>query len=261
MGAPTVLTDARDGVLTVTINRAERMNAVDRATAGALAEALIAARDDDEVRAVVLTGSGRGFCAGADLAAGEPPPMPRAVRKTPLNEFVQAAMAMDGLDKPLIAAINGAAAGAGLSYATACDRRIAAESARFAAVFVRRGLVPDCGITYYLPRLVGIARATDMLVTGRMLDAKEALAIGLVDEVCPDAELADRVHAYASSLAQGASVAVDLARRAVRRSFESDLESAIAFESWAQSVVRSTADVQEGIGAFLEKREPRFVGR
>jgi 2-(1,2-epoxy-1,2-dihydrophenyl)acetyl-CoA isomerase len=261
MSSPAVLSSARDGVLTLTINRPERMNAVDRATAGQLAAALTAARDDDEVRAVVLTGAGRGFCAGADLAAGDQPPMSRPVRKTPLNEFVQVVLAMEALDKPVIAAVNGAAAGAGLSYATACDRRIAAESARFAAVFVRRGLVPDCGITYYLPRLVGMARATDMLLTGRMLDAREALAIGLVDEICPETEVVERAFAYAAALARGASVAVDLARRAVRRSFERDLDAAIAFETWAQGVVRATKDVHEGISAFLEKREPRFAGQ
>lgn len=257
-----ILTAARDGVLTLTFNRPDRMNALDRAAARALFEALVAVRDDDSVRAVVLTGNGRGFCAGADLAEGEQSYTPnRATVKSPIGEFTQAAMALDQIDKPVIAAVNGAAVGAGLSYALACDRRIAAASARFAAVFVRRGLVPDCGITYYLPRLVGLARATDLLLTGRMIDAPEALAMGLVDEVCPDEELAERAQAYAASLARGASVAVELTRRAVRRSFERGLEDAIAFESWAQRVAQSTDDVKEGVRAFLEKREPRFQGR
>lgn len=257
-----VLTDVQSGVLTITINRPDRLNAVDRAAAKALYEALEAARVDDGVRAIILTGAGRGFCAGADLAGGrEQPPMTRSTMKEAIHEFTQVAMALDRVDKPVIAAVNGAAAGAGFSYATACDRRIAAESARFGAVFVRRGLVPDCGASYFLPRIVGMAAATDLFLTGAVIDAQQALAIGLVQEVCPDGELMDRATAYARRLAAGASVAVDLARRAVRRSFEEDLETAIAFESWAQSIVGGTEDRKEGVRAFLEKREPRFQGR
>jgi 2-(1,2-epoxy-1,2-dihydrophenyl)acetyl-CoA isomerase len=262
MNGQPVLTDLRDGVLTITLNRPERLNAVDRATAAALRDALTAAREDDAVRAVILTGNGRGFCTGADLTGGgPPPPLTRTVQKDPISEYTQAALALDRVDKPVIAAVNGAAAGAGLAYAAACDRRIAAESARFAAVFVRRGLVPDCGLTYYLPRLVGMSAATDMLLTGAVLDARTAHAIGLADEVVPDAELMERARAYAVRLAAGASVAVDLARRAVRRSFERGLEDALAYEAWAQSVVQRTEDVKEGISAFLEKREPAFKGR
>lgn len=257
-----VLTDLTDNVLTVTINRADRMNAVDRATAKALLEVVTAARTDDEVRAIILTGTGRGFCAGADLTAtAEQPAMTRATLKAPIQEYTDLTAALDAVDKPVIAAVNGAAVGAGLSYALACDRRIAAESARFAAIFVKRGLAPDCGLSYFLPRIVGVARATDMVITGDILDAKRALAIGLVDEVVPDDELMERARAYAGRIAAGASVAIDLARRAVRRSFEHTLETAMAFESWAQGVATRTADVQEGRRAFIEKREPRFVGQ
>ncbi|MBI2761445.1 MAG: enoyl-CoA hydratase/isomerase family protein [Chloroflexi bacterium] len=259
--AQRVLTDVRDSVLTVTISRPERLNAVDRATAADLRDALVAAREDDTIRAVVLTGTGRGFCTGADLAAGsDQPRMTRTVKKTPLNEWNQVTKAIDEMDKPVIAAVNGMAVGAGLSFATACDRRIAAASARFAAIFVRRGLVPDAGMTYFLPRLVGIPAATDLVMTGALIDAQRALQIGLVDEVCPDDELTDRVQSYAAGLAAGASVAIDLARRAVRRSLERDLDAAISYEAWAQSAVGSTADVKEGIQAFLQKREPRFRG-
>lgn len=262
MGDQRILAEQRDGVLTLTFNRPDRLNAADRATAAALRDALLQAKEDDDVRAIVLTGTGRGFCTGADLSAGDgQPEMTRGVTKTPLNEFAQAALALDSVDKPVIAAVNGMAVGAGLSYATGCDRRIAAESARFAAIFVRRGLVPDCGISYYLPRLVGQGAATHMLLTGEIIDAATALRIGLVQEVVPDAELSERAAAYAAQLAAGAAVAVDLARRSVRRAYERDLETTIAYESWAQSAVRSTGDVQEGIRAFLEKREPVFTGR
>ncbi|MGD9890888.1 MAG: enoyl-CoA hydratase/isomerase family protein [Dehalococcoidia bacterium] len=257
-----VLTDIRDGVFTATINRPARLNAADRATAAALRDALHTAREDDAVRAVVITGVGRGWCSGADLARDEDQPvMTRNVRQTPLYEYAQVTLLIDAMDKPVIAAVNGMAAGAGRSWATACDRRIAAESARFAAIFVRRGLCPDAGISYFLPRLVGMSTATHLLMTGEIIDAKQALAIRLADEVVPDDALAERAHAYAAALAQGASIAVDLARRAARRSFERTLESSLEYETWSQSVVGSTEDRLEGVKSFLEKREPRFKGQ
>jgi 2-(1,2-epoxy-1,2-dihydrophenyl)acetyl-CoA isomerase len=262
MGAQRILTDTRDAVFTITINRPERLNAADRATTADLRDALLAARRDDAIRAVVLTGTGRRFCTGADLAAGGDQPEQSAVtRKVPMGEYSEVAIAIDQMDKPVIAAVNGLAVGAGLSFATACDRRIAAESARFAAIFVRRGLVPDSGISYFLPRLVGMSAALDMVMTGDLIDATRAHHIGLVDEVCPDDDLTERAHAYAARLATGARVAVDLARRAVRRSLERNLEESINYETWAQSVVRGTEDVREGLRAFIEKREPRFQGR
>ena len=257
-----VLTDIRDGVFTATINRPARLNAADRATAADLRDALRVAREDDDVRAVVITGVGRGWCSGADLARDEDQPvMSRNVRKTPLYEYAQVTQLIDGMDKPVIAAVNGMAAGAGLSWATACDRRIAATSARFAAIFVRRGLCPDAGISYFLPRLVGMSAAIHLLTTGEIIDAEQALAIRLADEVVADDALAERAHAYAAALAAGASIAVDLARRAARRSFERTLESSLEYETWSQSVVGPTEDRLEGVKSFLEKREPRFKGQ
>lgn len=262
MSVPLILTDTRDGVRTITINRPERLNAVDRRTVALLRDALREAHDDDNIRAVVLTGTGRGFCTGADLAAGEgQPAMTRGIIKTPLSEYAEVTLGIDRLDKPIVAAVNGAAAGVGLSFSLACDRRIAAESARFAAIFVRRGLVPDGGLSYFLPRVVGLSVAAHMVMTGDVIDARTALSLGLCDEVVPDEELAEHVHAYAARIAAGASVAVDLARRNVRRSFERDLETTLAVETWGQSAVRGTADLREGITSFLEKREPRFQGR
>src|SRR5262245_16313805 len=164
--APLILTDSRDGVCTITFNRPDRLNAADRATAAALRDALLAAKADDAVRVVVLTGTGRGFCTGADLSSGpQQPAMTRTLQKTPLSEYGDVALAIDGLDKPIIAAVNGVAAGAGLAFALACDRRVAATSARFTAIFVRRGLVPDSGLSYYLPRLVGLSHAADLVMT------------------------------------------------------------------------------------------------
>ncbi|MFN8559573.1 MAG: enoyl-CoA hydratase/isomerase family protein [Dehalococcoidia bacterium] len=235
-----------------------------RAVAGvvrrALAEALAAARDDDEVRAVVLTDAGRGFCAGADLAGDDPnPPLTRTVQKSPIQQYTQVTMLIERLDKPIIAAVNGPAAGAGLSYATACDRRIAAASARFAAIFVRRGLVPDCGISYYLPRLIGLGRATDLLITGAVIDADTALRIGLVEEVCPDDDLTERAHAYAAALARGASIAIDLSPppRPPRARPRPGGGS-----RWSRGRRRSSMPARTcASAAFLERREPRFKGR
>lgn len=262
MGANLILTDTRDHVRWITINRPDRLNAVDRTTVSLLRDALQEAKADDEVRAVVLTGVGRGFCTGADLAAGpNQPEMTRNILKTPLSEYAEVTLGIDRLDKPVIAAVNGAAAGVGFSFSLACDRRIAGESARFAAIFVRRGLVPDGGLSYFLPRVVGLSRAAHMVMTGDVIDAQTALALGVCDEVVPDAELAEYVQAYAARIAAGASVAVDLARRHVRRSFERDLETTLTVETWGQSAVRGTADLKEGFASFLEKREPRFLGR
>src|SRR5438552_1953985 len=151
-----VRSEQHDGVLTITIDRPDRLGAVSRDMAGALGRAFAAAKHDDDVRSIILTGTGRGFCSGADLVGGDPEPAAtRTMLKTPIREFTQLTAEIDGVDKPVIAAVNGVATGAGLAYATACDRRIAAESARFSAIFTRRGICPDCGLTYFLPRLVG----------------------------------------------------------------------------------------------------------
>lgn len=265
-----ILAEVRDGVALVTLNRPDRLNSVHRK----MAERVVAlfgeyARRDD-VRAIVLTGAGRNFCAGADLSmvedesavamGGEAPPAPRADRKAPMGSFAEVTRAIVRVDKPVIAALAGPTVGAGLSYALACDRRIADRTARMSAIFVRRGLAPDCGMSYFLPRIAGVPMALHMVTTGAMLDAEQARSAGLIDELVDEGGALTAAMDYASQIARGASLAIDLARRGIYRSLTSTLEEALAYEDFSAGVAAASADAQEGIQAFIEKREPNFRG-
>jgi 2-(1,2-epoxy-1,2-dihydrophenyl)acetyl-CoA isomerase len=267
-----VLFDIADGVATVTLNRADRMNSVHRAMAAQLASLFGELRRRDDVRAVVLTGAGRAFCAGADLSVveseaplavggGAPPTeSKRAEKKAPLGAFADFTRAIVAVDKPVIAALTGPVVGAGLSWALAADRRIADRTVRMAAIFVRRGLAPDCGLSYFLPRVAGLPAALHMVMTGAMLDAEQARAAGLVDELVDEGQAIDAAHAYARKIASGASVAIELARRGVRAALDGTLEDALAYEEFSAGTAAATADAGEGIQAFLQKREPNFRG-
>ncbi len=222
---------ATGGVLTITLNRPERLNAVNGALAASLAEALTDAARDDDVRVVVITGAGRGFCAGLDLS--EPPALPtdtRAERLDPyawVGEWVHAVVRCE---KPVIAAINGAAAGAGFGLALACDIRLVSASATMGAGYVRRGLSPDAGVSYFLPRHVGLARAADILLSGRNVDATEAERIGLAAAVLPDENFMTAVATYADRLAQGAPIAQALTKRLLVGTFDKSLDAALRDE-------------------------------
>ena len=249
------------GVRTLTLNRPDRLNAVNDALASAVAEALAEAASADAVRVVVIAGAGRAFCAGLDLA--EPPALPQATRADRLDPYawvgtwVQRAVACE---KPVIAAVNGPAAGAGFGLALACDIRLVAQSARLTAGYVRRGLSPDAGVSYFLPRHVGLARAADILLTGRDIDSTEALAIGLATAVIPDAGFAESVAAYAARLALGAPVAQALTKRLLAQSFDRPLDAALRDELTQIKVCFATRDVGEAMLAFREKRSPTFEG-
>jgi 2-(1,2-epoxy-1,2-dihydrophenyl)acetyl-CoA isomerase len=259
---PHLLVDASDGVLTITLNRPDKLNAVNGALASALGDALQDASVDDAVRVVVIVGAGRGFCAGLDLS--EPPALPSATRAERLEPFAWVGTWVQRVvscEKPVIAAVNGAAAGAGFGLALACDIRIVAESAKMTAGYVRRGLSPDAGVSYFLPRHVGLARATDILLTGRDVDAAEAERIGLAAMVVPDAQFAASVASYASQLAHGAPVAQALTKRLLVRTFDQTLDVALRDELTHIKYCFSTADVGEAIRAFREKRPPKFEGR
>jgi 2-(1,2-epoxy-1,2-dihydrophenyl)acetyl-CoA isomerase len=228
----------------------------------ALGDALQDASADDAVRVVVITGAGRGFCAGLDLS--EPPVLPSATRAERLEPFAWVGTWVQRVvscEKPVIAAVNGAAAGAGFGLALACDIRIVAESAKMTAGYVRRGLSPDAGVSYFLPRHVGLARATDILLTGRDIDAVEAERIGLATAVVPDAQFAASVASYASQLAHGAPVAQALTKRLLVRTFDQTLDVALRDELTHIKYCFSTADVGEAMRAFREKRPPKFEGR
>lgn len=269
----TVIFEIDGGVGVVTLNRPERLNAVNWETAERLVELFRELRLRDEVRAIVLTGAGgRAFCAGGDVEwiSGEgdrPIPglgegdIPRHQRKTPGGPFTEFTRMIIEVDKPVIAAITGVAVGAGLAWALACDRRIADATTRMSAIFVKRGLSPDCGLTYFLPRIVGLPAALMMVETGVMLDAEAAHKARLIDELTPEGEALDAAMRYAKELAAGASVAVDLGRRFVHKSLTSTLDEMLDYEAVASTMTAATRDAKEGTTAFMEKRKPEFEGR
>jgi 2-(1,2-epoxy-1,2-dihydrophenyl)acetyl-CoA isomerase len=249
---------AHDGaVQTITLNRPDVLNALDLAMHERLAVALDRAAKPD-VRALVITGAGRGFCVGQDV--GEFPRDAAAVGELLRQHFNPAIRALRGLPKPVIAAINGPAAGAGLALALACDLRLAAASASLVPAFGRIGLVPDSGLSHTLPRLIGSAAAFDWMVSGRSIAAPEAEALGLVTRVVEDADLAAEAGALATELAAGPTAALGLTKQLIGRSLESSLDDQLDEEARLQAIAAAGDDFAEGVAAFLEKRPPRFTG-
>jgi 2-(1,2-epoxy-1,2-dihydrophenyl)acetyl-CoA isomerase len=210
------------------------------------------------VRALVITGAGRGFCVGQDV--GEFPRNAAAVGELLRQHFNPAIRALRGLPKPVIAAINGPAAGAGLALALACDLRLAAASASLVPAFGRIGLVPDSGLSHTLPRLIGSAAAFDWMVSGRSIAAPEAEALGLVTRVVEDADLAAETDALAAELAAGPTAAIGRTKQLIGRSLESSLDDQLDEEARLQTIAAAGDDFAEGVAAFLEKRPPRFTG-
>ena len=255
----TVLRAKADGVLTLTLNRPEALNSFTVEMKEALLAALKDAARDREVRALIVTGAGRAFSAGQDLKERQAPGVADlgTELRTRYNPII---LAMRRLEKPIIGAVNGVAAGAGISVALACDLLIASENASFIEAFSRVGLVPDTGSTWFLPRVVGYARAAEMMFTADPLDAATAERIGLVNRVVPSDRLMDDASALASRLAKSAPIALALAKRALNRAFEFDLEEALDYEAQLQSVAGRSADHTEGVAAFVEKRAPDFTG-
>lgn len=244
-------------VQTITLNRLSVLNALDLAMHERLAAALDRAAQPD-VRALVITGAGRGFCVGQDV--GEFPRDAAAVGELLRQHFNPAIRALRGLRKPVIAAINGPAAGAGLALALACDLRLAAASASLVPAFAGIGLVPDSGLSHTLPRLIGSAAAFDWIVSGRRMAAPEAATMGLVTRVVEDADLAVETDALATQLAAGPTAAIGLTKALIGRSLESSLDDQLDEEARLQAIAAAGADFAEGVAAFLEKRPPRFTG-
>ena len=259
-----VIYTVTENVATITLNRPERLNALSPQLRLDLKNALEVADTSNEVRAIIITGAGRGFCSGGDVKA-----MNEANERGtagPLNDKIapvrdQVVLAMRNSDKPVIAAVNGPAAGAGMNIALACDIRVASDTARFGQTFSRRGLHPDWGGTYFLPRIVGMAKACELIWSGKMIDAEEALHLGIVSEVTEPGVLLETAQALALSFAAGPPIAIRLAKRAMYRAMDSSLREALEFETYAQNICRDTEDAKEGIRAFVEKRDPDFTGR
>lgn len=264
MSYETILYEVNTGILTITLNRPDTLNAANDTMLEELQEAFKQAKRDDDVRVVVLTGAGRGFCAGQDLASvqermsdeEEALDYGEHLRQT-YNRLI---LRMRRLPKPIIAAVNGVAAGAGMSMVMACDLRIAVESASFLQAFVKVGLVPDSGSTWMLPRLLGLARAMDLMLTGRRISAQEALEWGLVSRVVEDDALEEAVGKLAAQFARAPTKTIGYIKRAVNYAATSTLEEALDYEADMQELSGRTADHTEGISAFLEKREPHYTG-
>jgi 2-(1,2-epoxy-1,2-dihydrophenyl)acetyl-CoA isomerase len=255
----TVLADRHERVLTLTLNRPDALNSFNIEMKEALLAALKDAARDKSVRVVVVTGAGRAFSAGQDLKERQAPGV--ADLGTELRvRYNPIVLAMRRLEKPIIGAINGVAAGAGISVALACDLRIASEAASFIEVFARVGLVPDTGSSWFLPRLVGYAKAAEMIFTTDPVDAATAAQSGLVNRVVPADKLMDETNALAARLAQAAPLALGLAKRALNRALESGLEDQLEYEAQLQSIVGRSNDHAEGVAAFVEKRPANFSG-
>ncbi len=259
-----VLVDVTDGVATVTLNRPEAMNSLDVATKVALRDAVVALGEDPDVRCVVLTGTGRAFCVGQDLREhvdGLTSGSPEEVWRTVPEHYNPIALALHALDKPVVAAVNGPAVGIGASLAFACDLVLAAEGARFIEVFVRRGITPDGGGAYLLPRLVGLHKAKELVFFGDDCPAEEAERIGLVNRVAPAEELDAATGKLVDELLACAPIAVGLAKRVIDAAAKPGLSQTLEQEVTAQQVCVATEDFAEGARAFAEKRQPEFSNR
>jgi 2-(1,2-epoxy-1,2-dihydrophenyl)acetyl-CoA isomerase len=255
---PALLTDLSDGVQTVTLNQPEKYNALTRAMLKDLTDVVRAAERDAAIRAIVLTGAGKGFSSGADIDEfdlSNADLEPGNYLRTVYNPLITRLRA---LEKPVLAAINGVAAGAGLSLALACDLRYAAESARFVVAFVKIGLVPDAGLLYHLPRLIGPAKTLEMAWTGDPVDASEAYELGMLNKVLPDNELLGHTQAVAARLAQAPAKVVALIKRGVNQAHELPLERVLELEANYQTIAARDPNFAEGVAAFRAKRPAAF---
>jgi 2-(1,2-epoxy-1,2-dihydrophenyl)acetyl-CoA isomerase len=257
----TVLYEKDDGVANIALNRPERLNAFDGTMHDELYAALGEAAQDEEVRCIVLRGEDRGFSAGADLSqvvreADGDPDLGEYLRTT----YSRLVKRLVGIEKPIVAALHGPVYGAGVGLALACDLRVAAQSAKFSVAFIKIGLMPDAGVTFLLPRVVGLGRAMEMSMLGDVLDAEEAHRIGLVNKVVADHSLSEEVRNLAGRLATMPTSALGRMKHSLYASFERDLETALEAEAEGQTFCGYTQDHKEGVTAFFEKRQARFTG-
>ncbi len=254
----------KDGhVAILTLNRPDKMNALSAEMREYFPRALQEVQEDDSVRALIITGAGRGFCSGADVAVQAARAAGQVVetsRQTLLQLVGSIILGFEKVNKPIIAAVNGIAAGVGLTMTLACDIRLASANARFAAIWVKRGLIADGGATLLLPLVVGMEKALELCFTGDILDAREAERIRLVSRVLPPEELMSRAKELAQKIASGPPISVELVKRVMWEKIRNQLREQLLFESYAQNVCRGTQDQKEAVKAFMEKREPQFKG-
>lgn len=270
-----LILERHDHVALVTLNRPERLNALNRALRDELMDVVEQLRHDDDVWAVVFTGAGRGFCSGADIsgtpeaegeqageAAAKPPSRAERIYEYEYHWVGRQALAIyEQLDKPTVAAVNGPAAGAGMSLALACDLRVGSENTRFKTVFLERNLSPDSGMSYFLPRIVGLSRALDLILSSRWVDAEEAYRIGLLDRIFPAETLVENAIQVAKELSAWPPLATQAAKRAVHHSMEATLREQLIYEVHAITIGRrATNDAAEARAARAEGRPPRWTG-
>jgi enoyl-CoA hydratase/carnithine racemase len=252
----TIILERKEYITTISLNRPDRLNALNNEMVDELSEVLAAEERDDETRVVVITGAGRAFCSGADLRAE-----PTGGGNKPGAGMANRIFAALDIEKPIIASINGVAVGGGCTMTLSCDIRIASETAQFQLPFTRLGICTELGSTYLLPRLIGMGKASELLLTSQMIDAKEAKEIGLVNQVVPASELENTTYKMASSIAKLPPLAVQMNKRGLRQAVNADLSSQLQYEALATAYLSNTEDHKEAVKAFREKREPVYKGR
>ena len=258
-----IIIEQKDNVGIVTLNRPDQMNALNIGIVKELTTYFFEAEQDDSIRSIILTGSGKAFSTGADLAGGAA----REDVQTPIGMklsthlYFRVFYYMNTIEKPIVTAVNGTAAGAGVNLAFGGDLIVAAEGVKFIEVFSRRGMFPDAGGCYILPRLVGLPKARELMFFGDNLLAEDALDIGLVNKVVPKEQLMDAAMEYAERLAKGPTRALGMMKKMLNRSFEMNIQEAMEYEAAYQGLLVSTEDVQEGVMSFFEKRPPQFKGK
>lgn len=258
-----ILLDKTDHIATITLNRPEKMNAFGGLMRQEIAEILDDVAADPDVRVVVLTGAGKAFCVGGDVtefAAGSQQALSKE-NPSERHAMSKAVLAINAMEKPVIAAVNGVAAGGGCNMALSCDIILASDKARFGQVFTRRGVHPDWGGIFFLPRLVGYAKAAELIFTGEVVGAEEAFKIGMVNRIVPHDELMKATRELATRIAGNAPIPIAFAKRGLQNFHKWDLAQAVDYESYVLEIVKKTEDIVEGFTAFLEKRDPEFKGR
>jgi 2-(1,2-epoxy-1,2-dihydrophenyl)acetyl-CoA isomerase len=261
-GKDTIL-DKEGRIAVLTLNRPEKLNAINDEIRNALSPTFQEVENDNNIRALIITGAGRGFCSGADVAiqaaraSGKLVDTGRSALLSLVGDFT---LAFGKINKPIIAAINGVAAGVGLTLTLCCDIRLASERARFSAIWVKRGLIPDGGATFLLPMVVGMDRAMEMSFTGDIIDAREAERINLVTRVVPHAELMTQAKSLAERITEMPPLTVGMIKKIMWEEARQKMRQALFFESYGQNLVRGTDDQKEAVKAFMEKREPLFKG-